>query len=45
MGHLQKIQYGKKVEVVLLPKIGNEKEVQIALNERGSRREGRTYFE
>jgi len=35
MGHWQKIQYGKKVEVVLLPKVDNEKEVQIALNERG----------
>jgi len=35
MGHWQKIQYGKKVEVVLLPKVDNEKEVQIALDERG----------
>jgi len=34
MGHWKKIQYGKKVEVILLPKVDNEKEVQIALNER-----------
>jgi len=34
MGHWQKVQYGKKVEVVPLPKVANEKEIQISLDDR-----------
>jgi len=34
MGHWQKIQYGKQVKVVLLPKVDNDKEVQISLDDR-----------
>ncbi len=34
MGHWQKVQFGKKVEVVPLQKVANEKEIQISLDER-----------
>lgn len=34
MEHWQKVQYGKKVDVILLPKGDNEKEVQISLDGR-----------
>lgn len=34
MGHWQKVQYGKKVEVVPLPKRADNKEIQISLDER-----------
>lgn len=34
MGHWQKMQYGKKLEIIPLPKVADNKEIQIYLDER-----------